>query len=102
MDTKRRREGGGPESEPPFKRANGAPISLEEEDQLESFDLDAEDVDQRFVEEDLEVELGEAGRNWERPTLKDHDAETTDLSECQRQRRLYISARSFAYAFPDA
>lgn len=83
MDSKRRREGAdpAPESEPPFKRASGGPISLEEEDQIESFELDAEDVDQRLVEEDLDLELGEAGRNWERPKAPEHDVETMDLSK---------------------
>ena len=34
---------------------------------LQDDDMDAEDVDERLLEEELELQLGEAGRNWERP-----------------------------------
>ncbi len=33
----------------------------------ENLEDDGEDVDERLLEEDLELHIGEAGRNWKRP-----------------------------------
>ena len=76
---KRRRDGNGP-SAPHPKRVPPNAGSGDVDDELvdEAFgarapeglqddDIDAEDVDERLLEEELELQLGEAGRNWERP-----------------------------------
>ena len=76
---KRGREGAGP-SGPQSKRGAPGAGGWEMDDDLaeEAFgaraseglqddDMDAEDVDERLLEEELELHLGEAGRNWERP-----------------------------------
>lgn len=66
---------GQPSGGPPKRRQ---PES-QEVDRLESYELDAEDVDQRLVEEDLELHLGEAGRNWERPAPPPLDTATQSI-----------------------
>lgn len=48
------------------KAPDRAPSALIDS-QLEDFDLDMDDVDERLLEEELELELGVAGRNWKRP-----------------------------------
>lgn len=70
--TKRTLEGPTP-SGPPLKRQNDSG-GAEEELVDEQFDTvpenledDGEDVDERLLEEDLELHIGEAGRNWKRP-----------------------------------
>ena len=75
MDAKRRwaANGSAPASGPPPKRR---PQDSQDDDaRLESFELDAEDQDQRLGEEDLEFEFGEAGQNWERPSAPLLDCE---------------------------
>ena len=55
--------------------------SQEEEGRLGSYELEAEDVDQRFMEEDLEIEMGEAGQNWERPAAPPLECENDRICE---------------------
>ena len=83
LDAKRRwaGPGSGPPSGPPVKRR--MPDSQEEEGRVDSYELEAEDVDQRFVEEDLEIEMGEAGQNWERPAAPPLDCENERICESQ-------------------
>ena len=47
----------------------------------ESPEDDADDIDQHMLEEDLELHLGEAGRNWERPAPPPLDPSTQSLGE---------------------
>ncbi|CAL8467309.1 g6846 [Coccomyxa elongata] len=70
--TKRTLEGPTP-SGPPLKRQHDSG-GVEEELLDEQFETvpenledDGEDVDERLLEEDLELHIGEAGRNWKRP-----------------------------------
>ena len=82
MDAKRplaAPRGSGASSGPPSKRQNGGPDDGDA--RFESFELDAEDMDERLMEEDLEVDIGEAGRNWERPPAPDLDPITDSISE---------------------
>ncbi len=62
---------------PPAKRASGGSGALDEDLETE---LDAEqdqqpeeDEDAVMLDDDIELHLGEAGRNWERPEPKPHD-----------------------------
>ncbi|DBB04055.1 TPA: DNA polymerase delta catalytic subunit [Trebouxia sp. C0004] len=62
---------------PPAKRASGGSGALEEDLEAE---LDAEqdqqaeeDVDAIMFDDDIELHLGEAGRNWTRPEPKPHE-----------------------------
>ena len=74
--SKRGREGPGP-SGPPQKKGSGSGEMEDEvlDEQLEGRpqqalpedELDIDDVDERLLEEELELHIGEAGRNWERP-----------------------------------
>jgi hypothetical protein len=52
---------------------------LEDDLDLEAGLVD-EDEDQRLLDEDLEIELGEAGRNWERPPVPAFDPQQESLS----------------------
>ena len=47
----------------------------------ESPEDDADDIDQHLLEEDLELHLGEAGRNWERPAPPPLDPSMQSLGE---------------------
>ena len=82
--TKRGLEGAGP-SGPPLKRRNdsgGAEDELVEqqfEAVPENLEDDGEDVDVRLLEEDLELHLGEAGRNWKRPDPPPRNTATDSL-----------------------
>jgi len=71
---------------PAQKRTNGAPGVLEDEaieEQVallpESLEDDGDDVDQQMLEDDLELHLGEAGRNWERPAPPPLEPSTQSL-----------------------
>lgn len=70
--TKRTLEGPSP-SGPPLKRQHDSGGVEEDllDEQLETvpenLEDDGEDMDERLLEEDLELHLGEAGRNWKRP-----------------------------------
>lgn len=78
MDAKRRWNQGssGASSGPPSKRqAEGPPEVFDD-----SFELNAEDDDQRLIEEDLDLVLGEAGRDWERPAAPSIDPNTDAIS----------------------
>lgn len=57
---------------------------------MDSFEMEAEDVDQRFVEEDLEFEMGEAGQNWERPPAPLMDCENESICKA-----LHLAALAF-------
>lgn len=84
MDTSKRSfEGAGP-SGPPMKRQNdsgGVEELVDEqfEGVPENLEDDGEDVDVRLLEEDLELHLGEAGRNWKRPDPPPRDPATDSL-----------------------
>lgn len=76
MDSSKRRLSGAAPTGPASKRPSvpAGPQENEEEpieEQVallqESPEDDADDIDQHLLEEDLELHLGEAGRNWERP-----------------------------------
>ncbi len=83
---KRELEGSGPQG-PPAKRPNGSGGMDDElvDEQFEAvpegLEDDAEDVDIRLLEEDLELHLGEAGRNWERPAPPFIDPKADSLGE---------------------
>ncbi|KAK9916868.1 hypothetical protein WJX75_008145 [Coccomyxa subellipsoidea] len=85
MDTSKRSfEGAGP-SGPPMKRQNdsgGVEELVDEqfEGVPENLEDDGEDVDVRLLEEDLELHLGEAGRNWKRPDPPPQDPATDSLA----------------------
>ena len=83
MDAKRPlaapRGSGTSSGQAPSKRRNAGPDDGDA--RFESFELDAEDMDERLMEEDLEVDIGEAGRNWERPPAPDLDPGTDSISE---------------------
>ena len=94
MDTKRpyRGENGGPPAKRAVNIANhasngintgpgagGGEDDLIEEQLAAEAEVDYEDQDVRMVEEDLDVELGEAGRNWERPPVPPHNPQATSL-----------------------
>lgn len=70
--------GGGPQAK---KQNVGSTYNdpLDDDLDLEAGLID-EDEDQRLLEEDLEIELGEAGRNWERPPVPAFDPQNESLS----------------------
>jgi hypothetical protein len=82
METKRQWQGASGDG-PQAKRRNPG---LDHDPLDDELDMEAglmeEDEDQRLVEDDLEIELGEAGRNWERPPVPNLDPNTDSLSEC--------------------
>lgn len=85
MDTsKRSLEGAGP-SGPPLKRLNESggledePVDEQLDAVPENLEDDAEDVDERLLEEELELHLGEAGRNWKRPAPPPLNSATQSL-----------------------
>ena len=71
MDAKRSWGGARPGG-PPAKRANTGEDGLLEDSFLDV--MEEEDVDERLLEADLDLQLGEAGRNWERPAAEALDA----------------------------
>lgn len=89
MDSSKRRLSGPAPGGPAQKRPNiPAPGAIEDdaiEEQVgllpESPEDDADDIDQHMLEEDLELHLGEAGRNWERPAPAPIDPSTQSLGE---------------------
>jgi DNA polymerase delta subunit 1 len=65
---------------PPRKR------QAQDDDGFMEPDIDdfLEDEDfQQPPDESVEVELGEAGRNWERPPVEPFDPKTTSIGACQ-------------------
>lgn len=81
MEPKRPWQGhgsGGPQAK---KQNTGTSFheSLEDELDLEA-GLADDDEDQRILDEDLEIELGEAGRNWERNPVPAFDPQLEPLS----------------------
>ena len=85
MDPKRSWGGSGASAPgPPPKRQHLADEDADDA-RFDSFDLAEEDADLRLLEEDLEVELGAAGRNWLRPAAPVADPKRTALSELQEQ-----------------
>lgn len=56
----------------PSRGSGGLEKDLEAEIDNEQ-DLAEEDVDAIMFDDGIELELGEAGRNWERPEPKPHD-----------------------------
>lgn len=93
LDAKRRWAGPGsaPAVGPPNKRR--APSSQEEGLRQESYELDAEDQDVRLVEEDLDLEFGAAGHNWERPAA---DSLDTDNEALCKPRGVLVSIALFS------
>ena len=89
MDSSKRRLSGPGPTGTSQKRPNvSAPGTVEEEaieEQMavlpESPEDDADDIDQHMLEEDLELHLGEAGRNWERPAPPPLDPSAQSLGE---------------------
>lgn len=87
---------GGPGGGGPAKR----PSRPADDDDIMDVDDMLDDMDdgmQQPPEEGAEIDLGEAGRNWMRPPVKEFDPKTTSLSErracawgpllCRRSRR---------------
>ena len=89
MDSSKRRLSGPGPTGASQKRPNvSAPGGVEDEaieEQMallpESPEDDADDIDQHLLEEDLELHLGEAGRNWERPAPPPLDPSMQSLGE---------------------
>lgn len=81
LEAKRRWAGpnSAPASGPPPKRRPQE--SQEDHSRQESYELDIEDQDQHLVVEDLDLEFGEAGHNWERPPAPKLDCDNQDLCE---------------------
>ena len=88
MDSSKRRLSGAAPRGSAQKRPNAAVVKdLEEEPTEEPVTVlpespqedDADDIDQHLLEEDLELHLGEAGRNWERPAPPPIDASVQSL-----------------------
>ena len=88
MDSSKRRLSGAAPRGSAQKRPNAAVVKdIEEETAEEPVAVlpespqedDADDVDQHMLEEDLELHLGEAGRNWERPGPPPIDASMQSL-----------------------
>ena len=72
---------------PAAKRPSAGSGALEEDLEAE---LDAEqdqqaeeDVDATMFDDDIELHLGEAGRNWTRPEPKPHDPRKDKLGMCE-------------------
>ncbi|KAK9824535.1 hypothetical protein WJX72_011160 [[Myrmecia] bisecta] len=68
MDNKRSWQGGGSKG-PPAKRPSGSG-GMDDDLVAQSFEADADVADEDIdlhIEEEMEIDLGEAGRNWERP-----------------------------------
>eukprot|EP00884_Botryococcus_braunii_P008677 jgi/Botrbrau1/17810/Bobra.0127s0057.1 len=63
--------------------------TLEDELDLEAGLVD-EDEDQRLFDDDLEIELGEAGRNWERPPVRAFDPQQERLTFQQLEVDYYV------------
>lgn len=66
----------------PAKHPNRGSGGLEEDLEAEidnEQELAEEDVDAMMFDDGIELELGEAGRNWERPEPKPHDAKADKL-----------------------
>jgi hypothetical protein len=87
MDASKRGLEGSASENPPAKRLNGSG-SVEDELIDEQFNAvpegiedDAEDLDVRLLEEELELHLGEAGRNWERPEPPPLDTKLESFGE---------------------
>ena len=70
---------------PPAKRSNGGSGALEEdleaELDAEQDQLAEEDVDAMMFDDDIELHLGEAGRNWERPEPTPHNPKSDRLGQ---------------------
>ena len=68
---------------PPSKRPSGGSGALEEDLDAEldaqEDQLPEEDVDAMMLDDGIELQLGEAGRNWVRPEPKPHDPKTENL-----------------------
>ena len=62
----------------PSRGSGGLEDDLEAEIDNEQ-DLAEEDVDAIMLDDGIELELGEAGRNWERPEPKSHDPKKDKL-----------------------
>ncbi|CAL5224971.1 g7745 [Coccomyxa viridis] len=101
MDSSKRRLSGPGPTGTSQKRPNvSAPgVAVEDEaieEQMailpESPEDDADDIDQHMLEEDLELHLGEAGRNWERPAPPPLDPSTQSLAFQQLEVDYYIGA----------
>lgn len=75
-------------AERPIKGSGGLEEDLEAEIDNEQ-ELAEEDVDAMMFDDGIELELGEAGRNWERPEPKPHDPKAHKLG-----RSLLLSWRS--------
>ena len=87
MENKRALAGG---AQPPAKRATlgVAEDELAEEEFQEAEEVDElpEDLDEQLAEADVEVELGAAGRNWERPPVPEVDPRRDSLGELLKTR----------------
>ena len=79
---------------PPAKRPSGGSGALEEDLEAE---LDAEqdqqaeeDVDAIMFDDDIELHLGEAGRNWTRPEPKPHEPRKDKLGALALTTQKYM------------
>lgn len=69
---------GAPSAKRPSKGSGRLAEDLEAEIDIEQ-DLAEEDVDAMMFDDGIELELGEAGRNWERPEPKPHNPKKDKL-----------------------
>ena len=67
-----------PSTKRPSRGSGGVEEDLEAEIDNEQ-ELAEEDVDAMMFDDGIELELGEAGRNWERPEPKPHDPKMDKL-----------------------
>ena len=67
-----------PSAKRPNRGSGGVQEDLEAEIDNEQ-ELAEEDVDAMMFDDGIELELGEAGRNWERPEPKPHDPKRDKL-----------------------
>ena len=75
-------EAGAPSAKRPNRGSGGLDEDLEAEIDNEQ-DLAEEDIDAMMFDDGIELELGEAGRNWERPEPKPHDPKKDKLGGIQ-------------------
>ena len=76
------REAGAPSAKRPSRGSGGLDEDLEAGINNEQ-ELAEEDVDAMMLDDGIELELGEAGRNWERPEPTPHDPKKDKLGDLQ-------------------
>ena len=92
METSKRPWQGAGDGGPPMKRGGGAgggsgsgaidDDMVEAQFAAEPEGMDVDDEDQHLQMADIDVDLGEAGRNWERPPPPPLDSRAESISAC--------------------